>query len=136
MTSSGEGTGTGSKLLYEKLTEQTIGAAIEVHRAIGPGLLESIYEECLCHELTLRGIAFKRQLAVPLVYKGKTLDCEFRLDLIVEDLILVELKSITQILPVHEAQLLTYMKLMNKRVGLIINFNVSVLKNGIVRRVL
>ena len=98
--------------------------------------MESIYEECLCHELTLRGIAFKRQLAVPLVYKGKYLDCSFRLDLIVEDLILVELKSVIQILPVHEAQLLTYMKLMHKRVGLIINFNVSVLKNGIFRRAL
>jgi len=136
MTNSGEGGGTGTKLIYEQLTEQIIGAAIEVHKAIGPGLLESIYEECLCHELTLRGIAFKRQLAVPLVYKGKSLDCHFRLDLIVEDLILVELKSVTQVLQVHEAQLLTYMKLMNKRVGLIINFNVPVLKNGIVRRVL
>ena|SRR5438270_6208957 len=136
MTTSGEGSGTGTKLLHKELTENIIGAAIEVHKAIGPGLLESVYEECLCHELTLRGLAFKRQIPVPLIYKGKSLDCNFRLDLVVEDLVLVELKTVNQILPIHEAQLLTYMKLMEKRVGLIINFNVSVLKNGILRRIL
>ena len=136
MTSSDEGTGTGSKLIYEQLTEKIIGAAIEVHKTIGPGLLENIYEECLCHELMLRGVAFKRQVAVPLVYKGKNLNCSFRLDMVVEDLVLLELKSVSALLPVHEAQLLTYMRLLNKRVGFIINFNVPVLKNGIVRKVL
>jgi len=136
MTSSDEGTGTGSKLIYEQLTEKIIGAAIEVHKTIGPGLLENIYEECLCHELMLRGVAFKRQVAVPLIYKGKNLNCSFRLDMVVEDLVLLELKSVSAILPVHEAQLLTYMRLLNKRVGSIINFNVPVLKNGIVRKVL
>ena len=136
MTTSDEGTGTGSKLIYEQLTEKIIGAAIEVHKTIGPGLLENIYEECLCHELGLRRVAFKRQIAVPLIYKGKNLNCSFRLDMVVEDLVLLELKSVSAILPVHEAQLLTYMRLLNKRVGFIINFNVPVLKNGIVRKIL
>ena len=136
MTTSDEGTGTGSKLIYEQLTEKIIGAAIEVHKMIGPGLLENIYEECLCHELGLRRVAFERQIAVPLIYKGKNLNCSFRLDMVVEDLVLLELKSVSAILPVHEAQLLTYMRLLNKRVGFIINFNVPVLKNGIVRKIL
>ena len=136
MTTSGEGTGTGTKLIYEHLTEQIIGAAIEVHRAIGPGLMESIYEECLCHELGLRGLAFKRQVVVPLIYKGKDLDCAHRLDVLVQDTVILELKCVERILRIHEAQLLTYMKLMNKPVGLLINFNVPVLTHGIVRRVL
>ena len=136
MTNSSEGSGTGTKLIYEELTEQIIGAAIEVHKAVGPGLFEKIYEECLCHELALRKLKFQRQIPVPLRYKDKSLDCSYRLDLIVEDAVIVELKCVSQILPIHEAQLLTYMRLKNKRVGLIINFNVPILKYGIVRKVL
>src|SRR5262249_38971231 len=117
-------------------TEQIIRAAIEVHRAIGPGLLESIYEECLCHELGLRGLKFKRQMMVPIAYKGINLNCGHRLDLLVEDTVAVELKAIERILPVHEAQLLTYLRMLQKPVGFIFNFNVPVMRNGIVRRVL
>lgn len=134
MTTTGEGTGT--KLIHEHLTEQIIGAAIEVHKFIGPGLMESIYEECLCHELGLRGLAFKRQVAVPLIYKEKTLDCTHRLDVLVQDTVILELKCAERILRIHEAQLLTYLKLMQKPVGLLINFNVPVLIQGLVRRVL
>jgi GxxExxY protein len=123
-------------LIQEQLTEQIIGAAIEVHRELGPGLLESAYEECLCHELHLRGVKFQRQVDLPIAYKGLTLDCGYRLDLVVEDSVVLELKSIDQILSVHQAQLLTYLHLSGKKVGLLINFNVAVLKNGIVRRVL
>ena len=123
------------KLIHEALTEQVIGAAIEVHKALGPGLLESVYEECLCHELHLRGMRFQRQVIVPVVYKGVALDCGYRLDLIVEDTVVLELKCVDRVLPIHEAQLLTYLKLLNKAVGFIINFNVSVLRNGIFRKV-
>ena len=123
-------------LLQEQLTEQIIGAAIEVHRELGPGLLESAYEQCFCHELHLRGIAFQCQLELPVEYKGLDLDCGYRIDVVVESAVIVELKSIEQILPIHHAQLLTYLRLSGKKVGLLINFNVSVLKNGIVRRVL
>jgi GxxExxY protein len=126
-----------SKLLHEDLTEQIIGAAIEVHRVLGPGLLESAYEECLCHELHLRGLKFERQVSLPVAYKDVKLDCGYRLDLVVQDLIILELKCIEHILSVHEAKLLTYLKLTGKRVGLIINFNVAVLvRGGIVRKVL
>ena len=123
-------------LRHEELTEQVIGAAIEVHRAIGPGLIESIYGECLSHELGLRGLKFKRQMMVPVSYKGMNLNCGHRLDLLVEDTVVVELKAVERILPVHEAQLLTYLRMLNKPVGFIFNFNVPVLRNGIVRRVL
>jgi GxxExxY protein len=123
-------------LIQEQLTEQIIGAGIEVHRELGPGLLESVYEECLCHELHLRGLSFQRQVNLPISYKGLKLDCGYRLDIVVEDSVLIELKSIDQILPIRQAQLLTYLRLSGKKVGLLINFNVSVLKNGIVRRVL
>jgi GxxExxY protein len=123
-------------LLQEQLTEQIIGAAIEVHRELGPGLLESAYEQCFCHELHLRGIAFQCQVELPVKYKGLGLDCGYRIDMVVESAVIVELKSIEQILPIHHAQLLTYLRLSGKKVGLLINFNVSVLKNGIVRRVL
>jgi GxxExxY protein len=123
------------KLIHESLTEQVIGSAIEVHKALGPGLLESAYEECLCHELRLRGIRFQRQVIVPVIYKGVSLDCGYRLDLIVEDTVILELKCVDRVLPIHEAQLLTYLKLLNKPVGFIINFNVSILRNGIVRKV-
>jgi GxxExxY protein len=129
-------TGAGTKLRYEDLTEQIIGAAIEIHKAIGPGLMESVYQECLCHELKLRGLSFERQLLVPLVYKGVSVDCKYRLDLLVEGIVVAELKTVERVLPIHEAQLLTYLRLLKKPVGLIINFNVPVLKNGIVRRVL
>jgi GxxExxY protein len=130
-------TETRSKLLHEKLTEQVIGAAIEVHRELGPSLMESAYEECLCHELHLRGLKFERQKPLPVRYKGVGLDCGYRIDLVVEDALILELKCVEHILPVHEAQLPTYLKLTGKRVGLILNFNVSVLtRGGIVRKVL
>ena len=123
-------------LIEEQLTEAIIGAAIEVHPELGPGLLESAYEECFCYELHLRGLNFERQVELPVAYKGLKLDCGYRLDIVVENSVLLELKSIEQILPVHHAQLLTYLRLSQKKVGLLINFNVGVLKNGIVRRVL
>jgi GxxExxY protein len=119
----------------EKLTEAIIGAAIEVHRVLGPGLMESAYEECLCHELNLRNISFKRQVPLPEKYKNIHLDCGYRLDIVVEEKVILELKSIEQLLPIHEAQLLTYLKIGNIHVGLLINFNVPLLKDGIVRRV-
>src|SRR5262252_5907709 len=93
--------GAKQKLRYEELTEQIIGAAIEVHRAIGPGLFESIYEECLCHELSLRGLKFERQLFVPVVYKGIKLESKYRLDVLVEDTVILELKTVDRILPIH-----------------------------------
>ena len=117
-------------------TSPIIGAAIEVHRNLGPGLLESAYEECLCHELHLRGIDCKRQVPLPLLYKGLKLDCGYKIDLIVQDEVVLELKAVERFLPIHEAQLLTYLKLTGKRVGLLINFNVPLLTQGIVRRVL
>jgi GxxExxY protein len=126
-----------SKLLHEELTEKIIGAAIEVHRALGPGVLESAYEECLCRESNLRGIAFRRQVPLPVEYKGVKLDCGYRLDLIAQDAVVLELKCVEHTLPVHEAQLLTYLKLTGKHVGIIINFNVATLvRGGIVRKVL
>ena len=130
-------TETRSKLLREDLTESVIGAAIEVHRGLGPGLLESAYEECLCHELRLRNIAFQRQVPLPVEYKGIKLDCGYRLDLLVENVLILEIKCLEHVLPVHEAQLLTYLKMTGKRVGLILNFNTSVLtRGGIIRKVL
>jgi GxxExxY protein len=130
------GLGAATKLKHEELTEQVIGAAKEVHKALGPGLLEGVYEECLCHEFRIRNLIFERQLLVPVVYKGVTLDCGYRLDLVVADSVILELKSIERILPIHEAQVLTYMRLLSKSVGFIINFNVPVLRNGIVRKAL
>ena len=121
-------------LIEEQLTEQIIGAAIEVHKQTGAGLLESCYEQCLCHELTLRGIKFRRQVDMPVRYKGILLDCGYRIDLIVEERVVVELKSVDKLLPIHDAQLLTYLKLSGYRVGLLINFNVPLLVDGIVRR--
>jgi GxxExxY protein len=126
-----------SKLLHEELTEKIIGAAIEVHRALGPGLLESAYEESLCHEFHLRGICFERQRPLPVEYKGVKLDCGYRLDLIVENKVILEIKCVEHVLPVHEAQLLTYLKMTGMRVGLILNFNISTLvRGGVVRKVL
>ena len=124
------------RLVNEALTEKIIGAAIEVHRHLGPGLLESAYEECLCHELRLQGLAFQRQVSLPVSYKGVALDCGYKMDLVVEDRVVIELKCVESILGVHHAQLLTYLKLANKRVGLILNFHVSVMSRGIVRKVL
>jgi GxxExxY protein len=123
-------------LIEKELTEQIIGAAIEVHRELGPGLLESAYEECLCHEFGLRGIKYQRQLPLPVIDKGIRLDCGYRLDAVVENAVVVELKAVETLLPVHDAQLLTYLRLSGKRVGLLINFNVQALKDGIVTRVL
>ena len=131
-----EGQGTAPKLKYENLTKQVLGAAIEVHRELGPGLLESAYEECLCHELNLRQLRFERQVSIPVLYKGIKLDCGYKLDILVEQTVILELKCVEKITPVHEAQLLTYMKLLNKPVGFILNFNVPVLRAGIVRKVL
>src|SRR6266436_9953979 len=103
-------------------TSPIIASAIEVHRHLGPGLLESAYEECLCHELHLRNVAFERQVSLPVLYKGLPLDCGYQIDLIVQDEVVLELKSTEKILPIHQAQLLTYMKLAKKSVGLLINF--------------
>lgn len=119
-----------------ELTHEIVGAAIEVHRYLGPGLLESAYQECLCHELRLRGVDFRRELNLPLNYKGIKLDCGYRVDVLVADLVLVELKAIQILTAVHEAQLLTYLRLGGWKVGLLINFNVPVLKDGIRRRIL
>jgi GxxExxY protein len=130
------GTETRRQLIHEDLTKKIIGAAIEVHRALGPGLMESAYEECLCHELNLRGLSFQRQLPIPVSYKGVNLDCGYKLDVLVEDTVILELKCAERTIPVHEAQLFTYLKLLNKPVGFVINFNVPVLKQGLVRRVL
>lgn len=121
------------KRRWEGFTEAIIGACIEVHRHLGPGLLESAYEHCLAHELGLRGLRFQRQLAVPLHYKGLALDCGYRLDILVESRVLLELKTLERLLPVHEAQLITYLKLMRLPVGLLINFNVPFLKQGLRR---
>ena len=122
--------GTGRKLIHEDLTEQIIGAAIEVHKAIGPGLLESVYQECMCRELNLRALRFQREVKVPVIYKAVALDCGYRLDLIVEDTVILELKCVDRIIPIHEAQLLTYLKLLDKPVGFTINFNVPILRAG------
>lgn len=123
-------------LFEEELTEQIIGAAIEVHRILGPGLLESAYEACLCYELGLRGLKYERQVDLPLMYKDLDVPVGYREDVIVEGAVLVELKAVERVLAVHEAQLLTYLRLSAIRVGLLLNFNVPVLKDGIVRRVL
>ena len=119
-----------------EITDQIIGAAIEVHRVLGPGLLESAYEECVCHELKLRGLSFERQRPLPVEYKGIKLDCGYRLDLLVENTIVLEIKAIAAVEPIHEAQLLTYLRIGGWKVGLLVNFNVPVLKNGIRRRIL
>lgn len=120
----------------DPLTGAIIGAAIDVHVALGPGLLESIYEECLAAELVERGFEVKRQIPVPITYKGRAFPSAFRLDLLVNDVVIVELKAVERVLPVHQAQLLSHMKLLQKRVGLLINFNTPLLRDGITRRVL
>lgn len=122
----------GNSLLTEKVT----GAAIEVHRHMGPSLLESAYEECLCHELSMQGLEFQRQKCVPVVYKNKQLDCGFRIDLFIQDELILEIKALEKLLPIHEAQVLTYMKLTDVKIGLLINFNVRLLKMGIKRLII
>ncbi len=119
-----------------KITKEVIGAAIEVHKQLGPGLLESAYKECLCKELSLRGMSFEREKPIRLEYKGLELECGYRLDILVANAVVIEIKSIEAIAPVQEAQLITYLRLGGWKVGLLINFNVAVLKNGIRRRVL
>jgi|SRR5579863_477279 len=119
-----------------QLTGAIIGAAIEVHKILGPGLLESAYEETLCHELTSRSLSFERQKPIPLVYKNVKLDCGYRLDLLVESQVIVELKSVEGLSPIHEAIMLTYLKLSGHRVGLLLNFNVTIMKDGVRRFVL
>ncbi|MBU4225485.1 MAG: GxxExxY protein [Chloroflexi bacterium] len=118
-----------------QITEAIIGAAIEVHRALWPGLMESAYEPCLAYELVQRGWKVAQQVPLPVVYKNVHLDCAYRLDLLVEDLVIVEIKAVKSIEPIHKAQLLSYLKLSGLHVGLLVNFNVTVLKNGIVRMV-
>jgi GxxExxY protein len=119
-----------------ELTHEIVGAAIEVHRYLGPGLLESSYKECLCRELFLRGISFKREYKLPLEYKGIRLDCGYRIDILVAQLVVLELKAVRALTPIDEAQLLTYLRLGGWRLGLLINFNVPLLKDGIRRRIL
>jgi GxxExxY protein len=125
-------------MAYENdpLTEKIIGFAIGIHRALGPGLLESAYEECLCYELEQGGLSFRRQAALPVVYKSVRLECGYRMDIVVEDQVIIELKTVERLLPIHEAQMLTYLKLSGIRTGLLLNFNVPVLKDGIRRMLL
>lgn len=123
-------------LVHESVTESVIGAAIEVHRQLGPGLLESAYEACLIDELSTMGVRFQSQVDLPVEYKGRLLACGYRMDLVVEQNVIVEIKAIDKLLPIHTAQLITYLRLSKKRVGLLINFNNAVLKDGIVRTVL
>ena len=118
-----------------ELTHEIIGSAIEVHKNLGPGLLESTYEECLCHELSQRGIPFERQKPIPVVYKGVKLDCGYRLDLLVAGRIILELKSVEALAPIHDSIMITYLKLSGHRIGLLMNFNVQTLKEGIKRLV-
>ena len=126
------------KLVFfkEELTNRIIASAIEVHRNLGPGLLESAYEECFCHELYLQGLPFERQKPLPVEYKGINLDCGYRMDVVIDNKVVVELKCVDRITPVHEAQLLTYLRLSHIKVGLILNFYTQVLKDGIKRLVL
>lgn len=121
---------------YNKITDGIIGAAIEAHRTLGPGLLESAYQECLARELLLRSIPFDREVPVPVVYKGVHLECGYRLDFLVDKRVVLEIKAVDIIAPVHEAQLVTYLSLGGWQVGLLINFNVLLLRDGIRRRVL
>jgi GxxExxY protein len=118
---------------FRDLTERVIGAAIEVHRALGPGLLESAYEACLARELTLRSVPFHRQLPLPINYRGERVESAYRLDFLVDDTVILEVKAVEETHPIHEAQLLTYLRLSGKPVGLIINFNTKVLRDGIRR---
>ena len=121
---------------FDRLSNRVIGCALEVHRHLGPGLLESTYEQCLAHELKMEGIPFKLQYPLPVQYKGIKLDCGYRIDLLVDDRIIIELKSVERVLPIHQAQLFTYMKLSATSIGLLPNFNVKFMRSGIKRMVL
>lgn len=124
------------ELVEAELTGEIIGAAVSVHRELGPGLLESAYQACMCHELSLRGLSFRSQVELPVEYKGVRLDCGYRIDIVVDNRVIVELKSVEGLSAIHQSQLLTYLRLSRIRVGLLINFNVPVLRKGILRRVL
>jgi GxxExxY protein len=126
----------GAKVLYEELSWRIVESAMKVHTAFGPGLLESAYEECLCHELAKSRLRFRRQVPVPLPYDGIRLDCGFRLDLLVEESVIVEVKAVEKLLPLHESQVLTYLKVTGFALGILINFNVRHLRHGIVRRII
>ena len=121
------------KELFDQVTEKIIGAAIEVHRALGPGLLESAYEACLAFELSDRGLKVETQKPLPVVYRGVKLDCGYRLDLLVDDSVIVEIKAVDHLAPIHQAQLLSYLKLSGCKVGLLLNFNVKMLRQGVSR---
>jgi len=118
---------------FDELSRRVIGCAIDVHRELGPGLLESTYEQCLAHELSLAGIEFALQAPLPVHYKGRRIDCGYRVDVVVAGRLIIELKSVDRVLPIHEAQLITYLKLSGIKVGLLINFNVEVLRDGLKR---
>jgi GxxExxY protein len=126
----------GTEYYHRELTERLIACAIEVHRHLGPGLLESAYEECYCYELGIQGVSLERQKMLPLVYKEIKLDCGYRMDVVADNKVVVEIKCVEKILPIHEAQLLTYLKLSSLQVGLIINFHAATLKDGVKRFVL
>jgi len=123
-------------LKFDELSNKVLGCAIEVHRELGPGLLESTYEQCLAYELSRTKIPFKVQVELPVEYKEIRLDCGYRIDVLADDRLIVELKSVNQLMPIHEAQILTYMKLAGVKVGLLINFNVTILTKGVRRFVL
>ncbi len=125
-----------SRLVHSELSGQIIAAAIDVHKELGPGLLESAYHACMCRELSLRRIPFQSAVSLPVEYKGIHLDCGYRIDLLVDSKVAVELKSVEKLMPIHQAQLLTYLRLSKMRVGLLITFNVRVLPHGIIRRIL
>ena len=121
---------------FDELSNKVIGCAIEVHKQLGPGLLESAYERCLSYELICAGLRHVSQMELPIDYKGTKLDCDYRIDVLIEEKLIVELKAVDRLLPIHEAQLLTYMKLAGVKTGLLMNFNVTKLKDGIRRFVL
>jgi len=126
----------GMTFVHSRITDAIIGAAIEVHKTLGPGLLESAYESCLAHELIARGLSVRLQVSLPVQYKGQRIDCGYRIDMIVDDAVVVEVKAVEKFAPIHEAQLITYLRLSGFRVGLILNFNVRRMTDGIMRRVL
>lgn len=121
---------------FEPLSKKAIGCAMEVHRQLGPGLLESAYSACLAHEFEVQQVKYVKEMPLPIAYKGITLDCGYRLDFMVQNELIIELKSVEKLLPIHEAQVLSYLKLSGKRIGLLINFNVQLLKTGIKRLVM
>lgn len=124
-----------SEVEYNKLTDKILASAIEVHRILGPGLLESVYEYCLVEELRRNGLNVQRQVKLPIIYKERNLEKDFFIDLLVEDKVVIELKAVEEVLPVHEVQLLTHLKLSEKKLGLLINFHVPILKQGVKRKI-